>query len=153
MWILASGRLQTHHPTSSISSQQPTNSLPKQSTRGIHDDRFNRRLASAALLASAFALASAPLTQALPPQPHPTAGEWDIAAYDGCVSEWADTFPNDGSAHEEDFWAGMQACCANSGGVWSGPTSQYGKCGAPASRPRQIPDRLPTTNIPTTNAF
>ncbi|MDT5016823.1 MAG: hypothetical protein QOD39_2983 [Mycobacterium sp.] len=116
-----------------------------------------RRLASAAfLVAGALALGFAPASHALPPPPaQPTAGEWDIGAYDDCVSHiggWETT-------NMQQYYVEVKKCCFQSGGQWSprdgGNSLGSGDCVAPpasaASHPRRIPGGADTTNVPTTH--
>jgi hypothetical protein len=74
-----------------------------------------------------------------------TGGEWDIGAYDNCVSAVNDAF-NRGLI--EDYNSALMECCIKSGGDWKpnpfAPSSAHsGTCTAPAAGPPGTPPTLP----------
>jgi hypothetical protein len=67
-----------------------------------------------------------------------SAGEWDIEAYDNCMSKIPTIMEPDG------YIRSSFTCCVNSGGVFNHDTNS---CGAPAARPAG-PVRKPIGSIP-----
>lgn len=97
-----------------------------------------RLFVPAVLFAAAISLGMAPGADAKPiDSSGHTAGEWDIEAYDSCMSKIPTIMDPDA------YVRASFACCVNSGGVFNHDTND---CGAPAARPAG--GRKPIGSIP-----
>jgi hypothetical protein len=95
--------------------------------------KMNRFTYAATLVGAAAALLiTAPLASALPDNGSgPTAGEWDIGAYDSCMSK-IPTIPPGPHGYDQAHFN----CCKDSGGVYTWPngTQSPGTCSAPPAQ-------------------
>jgi hypothetical protein len=92
-----------------------------------------------AIAAAAISLGIAPGAEAQPiDSSGHTAGEWDIGAYDNCMSKIPTIMDPDA------YVRAHFTCCVNSGGVFNHDTND---CQAPAARPAG-PVRKPIGSIP-----
>jgi hypothetical protein len=92
----------------------------------------------AALIAATAAFGISALAGTAPASALPdTPGEWDIGAYDNCVSSGEGQLPDKPNAEEDH----KHYCCINSGGIWDATAK---KCVAPPAQPAEAPQtRLP----------
>jgi hypothetical protein len=95
-----------------------------------------RHLAAAGLIAAAASVSVSAIAEPATASAAPR--EWDIGAYDTCITNLLDQIQK-GNIDEKNFISAKQFCCEDSGGVWNGHD-----CVAPPANPAQAPGNVPT---------